>query len=127
MASGSSWQPDWSVAPGEILAEEIDARGMSQSELARRMDRPTKTINEIVNAKSAITPETALQLELVLGVSAGMWLGLETTFREWNARRGTLAALARHSDWAKAFPVADMRRYGLLDPATEASGGGLVA
>ena len=44
----TAWQPDWAVPPGEILAEALVDRGMTQSELARRMDRPVKTINEIV-------------------------------------------------------------------------------
>ena len=43
-----AWRPDWAVAPGEILIEALEERAMSQSELARRMGRPTKTINEIV-------------------------------------------------------------------------------
>ena len=54
----SAWQPDWAVPPGEILHEMLCERGMSQSELARRMGRPAKTINEIINAKAALTPGT---------------------------------------------------------------------
>jgi HTH-type transcriptional regulator/antitoxin HigA len=127
MASSSAWAPDWSVTPGEVLADELEARDMSQSELARRMDRPIKTINEIVNGKAAITPDTAVQLELALGISARMWLGLESTFREWQARRRAMAELERHTSWAKAFPVADMRRHGLIDPGVKPSTGELVA
>ncbi len=59
---------------------------MSQSELARRMGRPVKTINEIVNGKAAITPDTALQLELTLGISATFWNNLEAAYREHLAR-----------------------------------------
>ena len=76
MTNQQEWQPEWSASPGEILADELDARGISQSKLARRMGRPIKTINEIVNAKAALTPETAMQLELALGVSAKLWVRL---------------------------------------------------
>jgi transcriptional regulator with XRE-family HTH domain len=55
--------PDYAIAPGETLLEELRARDMSQAELAERTGRPLKTINEIVKGKTAITPETALQLE----------------------------------------------------------------
>jgi len=79
---GAEPQPDWAVAPGEILAEALEERGMSQSELARRMDRPVRTINEIVNSKAAITPDTSIQLERALGISARLWNGLETQYRE---------------------------------------------
>lgn len=112
----SAWQPDWSVPPGEILADELESRGMSQTELARRMGRPTKTINEIVNAKAAITPDTAFQLELVVDIPARLWLSLEAGYREHLARGKAVAALGEDTDWAKAFPLADLRRYKLLDP-----------
>ena len=52
--------------PGDTLAEHIEYTGMTQAELAERMGRPKKTINEIIQGKAQITPETALQLERVL-------------------------------------------------------------
>ena len=54
---------DYAVSPGSVLAEELEARGMSQKELAARCGRPHQVINEIVQGKKAITPETALNLE----------------------------------------------------------------
>jgi addiction module HigA family antidote len=50
---------------------------MSQAELARRMRRPIQGVNEIVLGKKAITAETALGLEDVLGTPAHFWLRLE--------------------------------------------------
>ncbi len=84
-----AWQPDSTIAPGELLLEALQDRGMSQSELARRMDRPAKSINEIVHGKAAITPETAIQLELTLGISASFWNQLETKYREHLAQPGS--------------------------------------
>lgn len=78
-AEQTTWRRDWTAAPGEVLVEALEERGMSQSELARRMGRPTKTINEIANGKAAITPETAIQLELTLGITAAFWNNLEAT------------------------------------------------
>lgn len=118
MASTNTWQPDWALLPGEVLAEELENRSMSQSELARRMGRPVKTINEIINGKAAITPETALQLELALGISSGMWLGLETHYRSNIARAKAQIELSHHVEWAKRFPLRDLRRAGLLGDAT---------
>ena len=74
--------PDLAVPPGEYLAEEIDARGISQKELAKRMGRPVNAINEIINGKKSITAETALQLEEVMPeIPARFWLNLETDFQ----------------------------------------------
>ncbi len=78
---------DLAIPPGEVLAEELQARDMTQRELATRMGRPAQAINEIVNGKKTITAETALQLEKVLGPSAEFWLGLQTTYDLTLARR----------------------------------------
>ena len=87
---------------------------MSQSELARRMNRPVKTINEIVNGKAAITPDTAIQLEWTLGISASFWNGIESLYREQLARRRAEADLEREGQWAELFPVTDLARHGLI-------------
>lgn len=117
-----AWQPDWAVAPGEILAEVIQERGMSQSELARRMGRPTKTINEIVNGKAAITPDTAIQLELTLGIAARFWNNLETNYREYLARVRSRNELETAADWATAFPINDLVRHRLIEPTRSRPG-----
>lgn len=106
---------DWAVSPGEVLAEALEERDMSQSELARRMGRPIKTINEIVNAKAALTPETAIQLELVLGIPASLWVNLEATYRRHLAERETLQNFVGYEDWMKSFPLKDLARHGLVE------------
>ena len=82
MVTKTDAYPDVAIPPGEYLAEEIEARGISQKELARRMGRPLNAINEIINGKKAITAETALQLEEVMPeIPARFWLNLETDFQ----------------------------------------------
>ncbi|HLJ67251.1 MAG TPA: HigA family addiction module antitoxin [Chloroflexota bacterium] len=120
-----SWQPEWAVAPGEILQEALEDRGMSQSELARRMGRPIKTINEIINGKAAITPDTAIQLERTLGITASFWNSLETMFREHLARERALEELEANADWAGRFPIKDLERNKLIQH--DSTRGGRVA
>jgi HTH-type transcriptional regulator/antitoxin HigA len=82
MVTKTGAYPDIAIPPGEYLAEEIEARGLSQKELARRMGRPLNAINEIINGKKAITAETALQLEDVMPeIPARFWLNLETDYQ----------------------------------------------
>ena len=64
------FQPDYVAPPGEMIQELIDERGMTQTELAERMGRSLKNINEIIKGKVGINAETSLQLERVLGTSA---------------------------------------------------------
>lgn len=115
------WIPDWAVAPGEILQESLEERGISQTDLAHRMGRPVKTINEIVNGKAAITPDTAIQLELALGISRAFWNRLEVDFREHQASARAAELWLEDSDWAKAFPLAEMRKRNLVPEGDDAA------
>lgn len=85
---------DLPIPPGEILQEELDARGMTQRELASRMTKPPQAVNEIIRGKKAITPETALGLEKALGIPAEFWVNLEATYRLAVARNRTEARIA---------------------------------
>jgi HTH-type transcriptional regulator/antitoxin HigA len=106
----TAWQPNWVVAPGEILLEALNDRGMTQAELAQRTARPAKTINEIVKGKAAITAETAIQLERVLGISARFWTGLEAAYRGGLARMEAQHELEANTGWLEGFPIADLVR-----------------
>ncbi len=75
------------VHPGEILSNELEERKMSQRALAEKTGRPQKTISEIVNGKKAVTADTALDLERVLGIPARFWLSLQGSYDLAVARR----------------------------------------
>ena len=68
------------VHPGEILRDELDARGLAQVDLAARMGRPVQVVNEILRNKKGISPQTARDLELVLGVPAHLWMNLQSSY-----------------------------------------------
>lgn len=74
------------IPPGEYLAEVLEAKGMAQAELARRIGRPSQAVNEIIKGEKAITPATALQLERALDVPAHIWTGLESRYQLIKAR-----------------------------------------
>ena len=57
------------VHPGEQLAEELEALGMSAAALARALDVPTNRITMILNGQRAITGDTALRLARFFGYS----------------------------------------------------------
>ncbi|OFX59416.1 MAG: XRE family transcriptional regulator [Bacteroidetes bacterium GWA2_30_7] len=95
--------------PGDTLAETIDIKGISQPILAMRMGRPIKTINEIIKGKTAITPETAIQLERVLGIEANFWLEREKNYRLELAEIEDAVALLNTKDWIDNFPLAAMK------------------
>src|SRR6266852_3575138 len=87
---------------------------MSQDELADRTGRPTKTINEIIKGKAAITPETALQFELVLGIPATFWNNRERQYREFLAKKKELERLGSKTNWLDQIPHKAMTAAGWL-------------
>lgn len=101
--------------PGETLADTLEARNISQTELANRMGRPLKTINEIVQGKTAILPETALQLERVLGISAGFWMEREKNYRLELAEIEEAEQFFEKKDWLKNFPIKQMKELGWIE------------
>jgi plasmid maintenance system antidote protein VapI len=49
-----------------------------------------------INGKRAVTPDTALRLARVLGMSADFWLGLQQDWDLWHALRSKDAAAIAH-------------------------------
>ncbi len=79
----NEYAPDYIFPPGETLKDVLESLNMTQAELSLRTGRSLKTISEIVNGNTAITPETALQLERVLNVPASFWNNREKKYREF--------------------------------------------
>jgi addiction module HigA family antidote len=110
----NQYVPDSVSAPGETLEEVLVERGMSQAELAERTGRPKKTVNEIVKGKAAITPETALQFERVLGIPAGFWNAREQNYRESLARAKEALEFEKQTDWLDQVPYRAMVKLGWI-------------
>lgn len=78
--------------PGEMLLEEfLKPLGISQSAFAIRLGVSFPRLNEVINAKRSVTPDTALRLARVTGMSADFWLGLQQDWDLWHALRSEKA------------------------------------
>lgn len=108
------------IPPGESLREQLSDRGMSQKEFAARMNMSEKHISRLINGEVRLTQETALRLEMVLGISARFWNNLEALYREDIIR--VEAENAAESDLAAAekFPYDEMAELGWISK-TESS------
>ncbi|MGE3599369.1 MAG: HigA family addiction module antitoxin [Dehalococcoidia bacterium] len=74
--------------PGEMLLEEfLKPLGITQSAFAARLGVSFPRLNEVINAKRSVTPDTALRLAQVTGMSADFWLGLQQDWDLWHALR----------------------------------------
>ncbi len=108
--AGLQYSPDYAVPPGETLHEVLEKLGMSQAELAERIGRPKKTVNEIIKGKAAITPETALQLERAFRIPASFWNNLQRNYEAVVARLEERKRLKRRTSWLRQIPVRAMVR-----------------
>jgi antitoxin HigA-1 len=80
------------VHPGEMLLEEfLTPLNISQSAFAVRLGVSFPRLNEIVRGKRGVTPDTALRLAQVTGMSADFWLGLQSDWDLWHALRSDAA------------------------------------
>jgi antitoxin HigA-1 len=76
--------------PGEMLVEEfLKPLGITQVELARHLGVSYPRLNEIVKKRRSVTPDTALRLSRVLGMTAEFWLGLQLDWDLWQAQNGS--------------------------------------
>lgn len=66
--------------PGEVLLDELAARGLTAHALALKLRVPANRLTEILNGKRGISPDTALRLSRYLGPSAAFWLNLQSQY-----------------------------------------------
>jgi len=122
-AKSKTFEPDWVTHPGTTLLEVLEVRRMTQKELARRANLSTKHVNQIILGKSPITPETAILLERVTGVSAGFWNAREADYQTRKAKLKVREQLLKERDILKHPVVKKLLKQGELekkpDPADQ--------
>lgn len=80
-------QPSTPIHPGEMLKDELEARGLSQRKFAGIIGMPYTAFNEIINGKRPITTDTALKIEAATGIAATIWVGLQADYNMQIARQ----------------------------------------
>ncbi len=95
--------------PGEMLLREfLEPLGITQTELAERMETPFQRVNSLVNGRRGITPDTALRLSKVFGTTPGFWMNHQLRWDLFHARREAKDVLKR----IKPIPRRDLSRTG---------------
>lgn len=72
--------------PGELIREELEERDMPQAKLAQQIGVSTSLLNEVIKGKRGVNTEMALLLEAALGISAEIWLGLQSDYNMYMAK-----------------------------------------
>jgi addiction module HigA family antidote len=74
--------------PGEhVRANCLEPLGLSITAAAKALGVARKTLSELVNGKSGISPEMAIRLEKAFGSSARHWMQLQLNYDLWQAEQ----------------------------------------
>ncbi len=92
--------------PGEMLFEEfVKPLELTQTALARHLGVSYPRLNEIIKGRRSVTPDTALRLSRVLGMSADFWLGLQQDWDLWHTMKSPEA-----KEISRLKPILRMRK-----------------
>lgn len=111
------------VPTGSIIKEYLEEYGITQKELAERIDSSEKHISNVLKGNNRLTEEFALKLEKVLtNVPASYWLNYEAKYREQLAREEELIRVKSWdlSELAKRFRFKEVFRGLDISPAEQA-------
>jgi addiction module HigA family antidote len=74
--------------PGEfIVATYMEPFDLSCRFLAAKLDVAASTLNRVLKAQSAISPEMALRLSKSIGRSPESWLAMQHAYDLWQAKK----------------------------------------
>jgi addiction module HigA family antidote len=68
-----------------LLEEFLKPLGMTQTELAERINVSFPRVNELINGKRGVTPDTALRLAKLFGTTPEFWLNGQQHWDLWHA------------------------------------------
>ncbi|MDJ1504986.1 HigA family addiction module antitoxin [Xanthocytophaga agilis] len=119
-------QSDEPLHPGEVLKDELEARGIKQKDFAGDIGLPVTQLNEVINGKRIVSSELAVLLEASLNIDASFWTSLQADFDLAKARTSekVMAKTESVQLWAyiKQFVnVNYLRKANALDDSIEGS------
>jgi len=103
--------------PGDLIKEELDARGWTQEDLAEILGRTTASINEIITGKRGITVESAKGIGEAFGTSAQFWLNMESAYR-LSLKTERQDSISRKAALYNAAPIRIMLKRNWIENST---------
>ena len=100
--------------PGATVKEQLENRGLSQKEFARRMNMSEKHISKFLNGEVLLTSDMAFRLEMVLGLPAIFWEKLESIYRNKLFLVKQENDMEEEMKLLKKFPYKEMMEHGWI-------------
>lgn len=107
--------------PADTIVDSLESLSWTQADLAERMGRTPKHVQDLVKNKTRITSDTAVELSRTIGGSVQFWLNLEANYQAAVAERESLQRHEGDRPWLKELPVAEMQKLGWIASASQAT------
>ncbi len=85
--NGKEVYTDQLLHPGELLQEELLARGVLQKDFAEQLGMRPSHFNELIKGKRNISAIMALKIEQILNIDADIWMRLQVQYDLDTARK----------------------------------------
>lgn len=100
--------------PGEILKDELEARGWTQDVLAEITNISAPVISNVINGKRAISVDIASSLAAAFGTTAQFWMNLETSYQLWMETKAD-EKISRKARLYASVPVNELIKRGWIE------------
>jgi HTH-type transcriptional regulator/antitoxin HigA len=119
MKSTNTHIPFEATHPGNVILDEIKARGLNQKQLAVELDIQATLLNEIIKGKRALTADLAILFERIFEIPADYWMRLQSQFEIDLARikEKNINRLANLESWnliKEYIPTSYFKKHGYL-------------
>jgi len=105
---------------GEFIREELEARNWTQTDLSEILGLSFRLVNELINAKRSVTPETAKALAEAFDTDPQYWMNLESAYQLWRVHEGSEGSqVARRASLFVKAPVGEMIRRRWIEPSND--------
>jgi len=83
--------------PGRILKNTVcrEDGGMSVTDFAKILKVSRVTLSRVLNCRAGVSAALAIRLEAALGSSAQMWMGMQSAYDLWQARKKHFPKIGR--------------------------------
>ena len=102
--------------PGTFIEEELEARGWSQADLAYVLGKDGAQVSKLINGKSHISSEIAVELADAFNVSPEFFMNLQNSYDLHRAKKADPGVKSRAA-WVSHFPVREMIKRGWIEDA----------
>ena len=105
--------------PGTFIAEELEARGWMQADLAYILSMDGSQLNRLIKGNTDITPDSAVALGDAFDMPAEFFMNLQKMYDLQKAKKADPGVRARAS-WVSVFPIREMIKRGWIEDAEPA-------